>query len=447
MYKKLLVLVVLVCAGSLLGQFKDPTAGSLTSALGLTYIDGKPFYAVRIAPEFAVGNFGVGLDLNMEFGSDGSIRKENFNDATDYLSIIRYVRYGQKNDPVYVKLGAVDYYTLGHGSIMYLYNNRPSIDNKKIGVGFDLNMEKWGLESIYSDFSQAGVMGMRAYIKPLKLFVDSSIPILSNHEVGATYVSDMNKDAHVDGVVYNYTTQKIEQRIGTKSLNEYGLDAGLPIYKSSVFSSQLYYDFAKIQDLGSGSAAGIIVDFNLGSMVTLGARLERRWNKDQYMPSLFNWMYEINRFNYDPATNQISSVYQSLKNMKQADNGNFGSLKVDVLKLIKIYGSYERLDKTPESGVLDLKAEAVPENMPIVARAGYSKTNITNEAGMFKVDDHSYLYTELGYKPYSYLLVSMVYIWTFEPVRDADKVVVGYKPQKKIEPRVSFIYPFDLGGK
>jgi hypothetical protein len=446
MYKKLLVLVVLLCTGSLLGQFKDPTTGSLTSALGLTYIDGKPFYAVRIAPEFALGNFGVGLDLNMEFGSDGSIRKENFNDATDYLSIIRYIRYGQKNDPVFVKLGAVDYYTLGHGSIMYLYSNRPSIDNKKIGVGFDLNMDQWGMESIYSDFSQAGVVGMRGYIKPLKLFVNSSIPILSNIEFGATYASDMNKDARVDAVVYNSVTEKIEQRIGTKSLNEYGFDVGLPIYKSSLFSTQLYYDFAKIQDFGSGSAAGILVDFNLGSMVTLGGRFERRWNQEQYMPSLFNWMYEINRFNYNPATNQISSIYQTLKYMK-ADNGNFGSLKVDVANLIKVYGSYERLDKTPESGVLDIKAEATPQNLPIVARAGYSKTNITNEAGMFKVDDHSYLYTELGYKPYSYLLVSMLYIWTFEPVRDADKAIVGYKSQKKIEPRVSFIYPFDIAGK
>jgi hypothetical protein len=447
MYKKLLVLVVLLCTGSLLGQFNDPTTGSLTSALGLTYINGQPFYAVRISPEFALGNFGFGLDLNMEFGSDGSIRKENFNDATDYLSIIRYVRYGQKNDPVYVKLGAVDYYTLGHGSIMYLYNNRPSIDNKKIGLGFDLNMEKWGFESIYSDFSQAGVIGMRGNIKPLKLFFDSSIPVLSKLELGATYVSDMSKDAHVEGVVYNPVSQKIEQRLGTKSLNEYGVDAGLPIYKSSVFNSQLYYDFAKIQDLGSGSSAGILLDINLSSFVTLGARFERRWNKEQYMPSLFNWLYEINRFDYNPATDQISSVYQTLKNMHRADNGNFGSLKIDVLNLVKVYGSYERLDKTPESGVLDIKAEAAPQNLPVVARAGYSKTNITNEGGMFRVDDHSYLYTELGYKPYSYLLVSMFYIWTFEPVRDANKAIVGYTPQKKIEPRISFIYPFDLNGK
>jgi hypothetical protein len=42
-----------------------------------------------------------------------------------------------------------------------------------------------------------------------------------------------------------------------------------------------------------------------------------------------------------------------------------------------------------------------------------------------------------------YLLISMLYSWTFSPVRDADDNVISYKTQKRVEPRVSFIYPFN----
>ena len=76
----------------------------------------KPYYRVSFRPEISFADFGVGLDLNLDFDSEGKLRTENFNEASDYLSIIRYVRYGLKNDPVFIKVGALDYYTLGHGS-------------------------------------------------------------------------------------------------------------------------------------------------------------------------------------------------------------------------------------------------------------------------------------------------------------------------------------------
>jgi hypothetical protein len=38
----------------------------------------------------------------------------------------------------------------------------------------------------------------------------------------------------------------------------------------------------------------------------------------------------------------------------------------------------------------------------------------------------------------------MVYYWTYEPVRDLQKNIVGYKPQKRVEPRISFIYPLNF---
>jgi hypothetical protein len=41
-----------------------------------------------------------------------------------------------------------------------------------------------------------------------------------------------------------------------------------------------------------------------------------------------------------------------------------------------------------------------------------------------------------------YILVSIIYNWTFAPVRDDNRNIISYEPQKRIEPRISFIYPF-----
>ena len=73
------------------------------------------------------------------------------------------------------------------------------------------------------------------------------------------------------------------------------------------------------------------------------------------------------------------------------------------------------------------------------------KLNIRDEKDLFKLDDRSYLYFELGYKPLPYIIVSMLYNWTFTPVRDANDNIIDYQPQKRIEPRVSFVYPFNIG--
>jgi hypothetical protein len=106
-------------------SYPDANQGNINGGFGLTWIDGKPYNAFHFRPELAFSKIGVGLDLNLEFDANGKLNKENFNEFSDYLSVIRYVRYGYKNDPFYVRLGALDYASLGHGSIMYMYNKIP----------------------------------------------------------------------------------------------------------------------------------------------------------------------------------------------------------------------------------------------------------------------------------------------------------------------------------
>jgi hypothetical protein len=415
-------------------QIPNPNKGNLTGGLGMTWIDGQPYYAFRFRPEISFSKIGVGLDLNLEFSSQGKLRKENFNETSDYLSIIRYVRYGMKKDPVYVKLGALDFYTLGHGSIMYYYNNSPGFDTRTIGAVVDLDFNKFGFESIYSNFAQAGVLGMRGYVRPLQYTSAASIPIIGNLEVGATFAGDFNKNSGKIIIPQISTLPKVDDK---GSVNIIGLDLGLPLFNFSMANASLYFDYVKIMDFGSGAASGIILGLNGLGIFNASAKLERRWNNAHYMPAYFNSLYEIERY-----TDSVSSKATSLEYLKAAENGYYGELGISVLGTFNIVGGLQKLDNH-SGGVLHLTADVAPSGFSFVARAGYDKVFIDG-ADVFKLNDRSILFTELGYKPYPFMIVSMVYQWTFTPIRNSDKEITGYKPQKKIEPRISFVYPFNI---
>ncbi len=426
-------------------QTPRPGNGMFDGGMGLNWIDGELYYSFHIRPEVAFGNFGVGLDLNFDINKNGNIRKENFNQFTDYLSIIRYVRYGMKNDPVYIKLGALDYYTLGHGSIISLYNNSPSYDARKIGLVTDIDFGNFGFESIYSNFAQAGVVGIRGYVRPLKYTSAGDIPIIGNFEVGATYAGDFSRRAGVISGHFDKATNQFIPVQDNGTMNIAGADIGLPLISNSMIKTVLYADYSKIINFGSGVATGVMVNLNGLGLVNASVKLERRFNNKRYIASYFNSLYEIQRFKVDTANGTFTSKAEMLNNLINPDNGYFGELNVNVLGSFYIIGSYERLDKTPNSGQLHIEGQVAPETLPFLLSTGYDKINIRNEKDLFTLDDRSYLYFEVGYKPLPYLVVSMLYKWTFSPIYDSNDHIIDYKPQKRIEPRVSFVFPFSFG--
>ncbi|NOX66455.1 MAG: hypothetical protein GXO85_11895 [Chlorobi bacterium] len=444
--KKYLLLLFLLFSININAQFDNVlnNGAMLDGGLGISMIDGNPYYTFRFRPEIAIGNFGAGLDLNLEFDSNGNLRTENFLTTSDYLSIIRYLRWGQKHDPVYARVGALDYATLGYGNIMYLYNNSPSYDARTIGLVFDVDMDTWGVETGYANLAKAGVLGIRSYVRPLKFTTLGKIPVIGGMTVGLSYVTDVDKRAgYIDGYLDDSTKTFIPTD-NRGNIQIASADLGFPIFQTSVTSLELYYTYTKILDFGSGSAVGALFNFDFTG-VSLRVKFERTWNGKRYIPSYFDALYEIDRFNYDDQSKIVNSKVRVLDNATMDDaNGWYGGLMLDVMSLFRVQGSYQRLDKRPNTGRLHLAGEVDPMGMPFVVRAGYDKTNIASEAELFTLDERSLIYAEVGYKPWPFMIVSLVYQWTFTPIRGAENVILGYERQEKIEPRVSFVMPLQF---
>lgn len=459
MMKKIIGLLFLLMlsgfAEAQIMNYPDPNSANISGGYGLTWIDGKPFNAFRFRPEIAFSKIGIGLDLNLEFDAEGKLNKENFNEFSDYLSIIRYVRYGSKTEPFYARLGALDYATLGHGSIMYMYNNSPSFDVRKVGLELDLDMGKAGFETVYGNFGEAGVIGIRGFVRPFQFTDLSEIPVISNFEVGATFAEDFNKYSGVTSASLDSVTKEVRIDYDYGRMQIMGFDLGLPISFGTYFKITPYFDFTKILNFGQGTAVGLMFNMNGLGIVDAQAKFERRLNGDRYLPSYFNSLYEIERFRLNSNTSGLprnSLVRGNLGKAAVLDaigsvgNGYYGELLLRFLNSFDIIGSYQRLDEKPESGILHLVTDISPREGSYVARAGYDKINIKNEKDLFTLDDRSYLFAEVGYKPLPFMLVSLVYNWTFSPLRDKDDNVIDFEPQKKIETRISFVYPLNFGG-
>lgn len=399
--------------------------------VGVTVIDGKPYYLFTLVPELQFNKLTIGLDLNIRVGEDGKIRKEDFDETYDYLRIIRFVQWGRKREPVYARLGALDYTTLGHGFITYKYRNNASYDQRRLGVALDIDMERYGFESLYSDIGGGGVFGARAFLRPFKLSSTDVAPLLRGLEIGATIASDFHEFA-----IHTLEAQK-------SPLVVIGLDVGLPILSLPELTSTLYSDVAKFAEFGSGATVGINVNFTGLGVLAFDARYERRFLGSQFLPSYFDALYERERhhpFN-DPTALSLAVLQDKSELLRRAgpSQGYFGELSLWAIGTFHVIGSYSSPAGVKNAGRLHLELETGTVLPGMILSAGYDKRNVGHA---FKVDNNSLFYVQFGYKPIPFLVLSILYEWTYKERRNEQGYVIGYEPQKRVEPKAGVAFAF-----
>lgn len=438
------ILVILACmaiasittfAQSLPGNGGNST--ELLGGFGLTYIDGKAYYLINASPEFAFGDWGVGLDLNLRVATDGSVRTEDWDEVYDIVRMFRYVRYAQKRSPLYFRIGQLDQSRIGRGLLMYRYKNSISYDNRKVGVEFDMKFESWGFESVASNVLGAEIWGGRLYINP---FRETGIPFIQDVEVGASIITDLNEDGRKlrksdFPAIYRNNYES------TGPITGVAADVGLPILDNSFMDLSVYTEVGSILGYGAGANAGVETNLKgLGSFFSLSAKFESRFNGDKFTPGYFGPFYELERVS-SINDSTLSTKIQTLEDVRSPGPGLYGELVATLLGTIKIMGSYEELLDQPASGILHLGTDLGDILPSVLFRADYYKKGIAAGSSIFTLDDRSIASAELGYKPNSFMIVSIFYQWTFEPVRDGD-TVVDYTSVSRVEPKVTFSFKF-----
>jgi hypothetical protein len=221
-------------------------------------------------------------------------------------------------------------------------------------------------------------------------------------------------------------------------MNILGADIGLPLLRIPSVSSTLYFDYAKILSFGSGEALGLETNFSGLGIFDIFTKFERRWTGDQFMANYFSTFYELERYQVSGA--QFSSKAKMLDTLISQGPGYFGDLTIGIFGRLQVRGMYSRLDLQPRSGMLHL-GTSTGSLIPIfVVDAGYDKKYIEDNKDVFTLDERSLLYASIGYKPYPFMIVSMLYTWTFVPEIDTNGNT-SYVTQKRIQPKVSIVFP------
>ena len=426
-------------------SFMGEPTNSVNGGVGITFIGDTAYTTFTIAPEFAFGKFGVGLNIELLFNNNNGFkfRKEGWDKGAGAFRMIRYLRWGLKGDPLYTRIGSLQSSTLGNGFIMGYYSNESSYDRRKIGLELDMDFGLVGMESMTSNLGNVEIVGGRVYVRPMH---STEIPVLKNLEIGGTYVTDINpdnkNDTH-DGVY------------------EWGADITIPIIKMEVFNWRIYSDYAKINNYGDGKAVGTLISIpNIAGAFGIYAKLEKRFLGGQFLPNYFNTLYEIDRKvkdikfyfpdkNHDGYPDNLPDSFIGVNEISKAGylshlektEGIFGELAGQILGKVRLAGSYQDQNNTVGGGILHLEAKSNDLVPGVRLMWTYDKIGIETFEDARTLDSRSVAVGEIGYKAYPFLYVTLQYRWYWVPTTD-EFGNVSYKGEERFQPGLSFSMEF-----
>jgi hypothetical protein len=301
-FKKILTILVLTCVTLAAGAQEDLDFGA-QFALGTQTIDGEVYQTLNLRPDIALGDFGIGLDVEVNFQfyenetspfgfypriddwylEDGTWQ-ENLN---LYLTKITYLRWATKGSPLYAKFGLIEDATLGNGFIMGNYNNgilRPQVRYQGLQLDVDgllFDFPFLGIETFVGNLVNFDVLGGRVFARPLAAF---DIPVLNAMQLGFTGVVDREPYLHAE-----------ESEVAGQPVSPvlvYGYDIKLPtVDMEGLFTNAVFTDLAFIEDKSWGYMLG--TGGSLLSVFTYGAQL--RVLGAGFIPVYFDQTYDITR--------------------------------------------------------------------------------------------------------------------------------------------------------
>ncbi|MCX7944076.1 MAG: hypothetical protein N2746_06165 [Deltaproteobacteria bacterium] len=237
------------------------------------------------------------------------LRDKDWDEPSDFTKIIRFIKYGRKDDRLYINVTTLSSSTLGHGTIMRRYVPNVDIDHKKLGLQFDVNHNYLGFQSTISDFFGPPVFGIMPFVRPLAPF--SNNLLASSLSIGLTFAADT--DAPVTLKRINLPNYKFSFPNGKPYINRHnrleydstflylwGIDAHIKVVRTKKVDIKPYIDWSTLKDGGWGFTGGILSRFAFGektrSFITL--RTDYRTFQPNYEPTYFNTFYEFQKYQY-----------------------------------------------------------------------------------------------------------------------------------------------------
>lgn len=399
-------------------QEKGADVGGLVDGrLGYGLIDNDHFLSINVGTALSWGKLGVGIQAPLRFRvvdndpeDEGVLRKEEWDEVSDWTRVLRYVEWGKPTDWLYVRLGVLSGTSIGHGTIVDRYYNVIDPDHYQTGAQVNLDLDVAGGQLFLDNLIDPNIFAMRGYIRPFKLA--NVLPILESISVGFTLA--------VDGVAPNaYITENDvrstpiltgdgELRTETEAVTLFGFDLDWQVLSTDIVALTPYMDFNILGPTGgTGFHAGLLSSFQLGSAVKLGTRLEYRIITEDYSPSYINSWYEVERVQFLDGKTKIGYFQDKNDNGDEdAQHGFVAQADLGILDAFTITAAYEDY-QGPDNANLLIKL-GLPWVANLQFNAYYAKRNMNKFSEAFDLDS-ALAVAEVKYKVYGPVFAYMMY--------------------------------------
>ncbi len=237
------------------------------------------------------------------------IRAKDWDEPSDFTKIIRFIKYGRKDDRLYVNVTTLSSSTLGHGTIMRRYVPNVDLDHKKLGIQFDVNHDYAGFQSTVSDISGPPVFGVMPFVRPLAPF--SKNLLASSLSIGFTFAADTDAPVTLKRIRLSnyrfafpngkpYIDEQNRLQYDSTFLYLWGVDAHIKIVRTKNVDIKPYIDWSSLKDGGSGFTGGVLTRFAFGEKIRnfINIRTDYRLFQPNYEPTYFNTFYEFQKYQY-----------------------------------------------------------------------------------------------------------------------------------------------------
>ena len=296
--------------------------------VGYAHLDQSSY--LSISPELDLRwdkfSFGLGLPLHVRAYANGFIdgqgihfRPHDYDRASDYAKVIRFITYGAKEDQLYLNVSPLFAATIGHGALVRRYSGNTDQNITRVGAQLDAYGKFGGFEAFVGDIVQpshflAGLL----FLKPLGFFnlKGDAANTWGQTSIGVSAAADANAPFVLvrDPAGRPTTSDEGEQVVGrTQSAVLVGADLETKIVKTEGADVKPFLDYSRLLSTavladgrsvkgGGGLTAGILGRFNkVGSSNKVHAFrviVEGRYFDGNYIPGYFDTFYEIQRYQF-----------------------------------------------------------------------------------------------------------------------------------------------------
>jgi hypothetical protein len=270
---------------------------------------------------------------------DSRLREQDWDEASDFLRLIRAVEYGRASEALHAKIGQLGPVSLGHATLVNDYYNTITVDHYRLGAAGEFDTVYGGVEMVLGDVVSPSVAGVRAYTRPWAFVNQDSF--LSRVAVGASLVADVDAPTRLSMQSDSVIDVDAAHRpvvAESQSTSLWGVDLEVSLLESERLGVVPYADLNGHASLGYGLHAGSFVSVRPADDVEVIGQLEYRRVGANYLPNYVGPLYEIDRNQFSGWGHQVAApkVRVAASVDAKAAHGFYGALTGHWGKLLSL---------------------------------------------------------------------------------------------------------------